>query len=359
MSFNLEKFFKDIFAPQNGDTVTICTDLPHGHLSDNKEWQERRQMAKEWRDKIAAFSDKWQIKVNPLVSYLATGSTNSDLPPKAMIGDVETDFESLIKGTTIIIVMSEYSATAPIKGFAKKYSHLRGATMPHAARFMEKTSLSADYSTIQDRCRRMAPIFKEAVGAEATFSTGHKCYFDISLNNPVHRSDAYLHLEVAGTIAAVCNLPTGEVYVVPNENDNSKTEGELPEKLGDEIAVYVVKHNKIVDVKGKSDQAKKQREAFQNDPARSNIAEFAIGCNDKAKVCGNILEDEKAGFHWAYGRSEHFGGKVGPKNFIAPSSVIHQDVVYAKDCPIQCSQLDFIFPDGSRKTLIINGELKI
>ena len=41
------------------------------------------------------------------------------------------------------------------------------------------------------------------------------------------------------------------------------------------------------------------RSFFAADPMRGNIAEMAFGCNDDAKVTGNILEDEKAGFHWA------------------------------------------------------------
>ena len=30
-----------------------------------------------------------------------------------------------------------------------------------------------------------------------------------------------------------------------------------------------------------------------------------------AEVTGCVLEDEKAGFHWAFGRSDHLGGVVG------------------------------------------------
>ncbi len=357
MSFNLEKFFQDIFAPQKGEVVTIVHDIPHAEIEDNQHWIERRRMAKEWRDKLASYAGNWGIKVNDLVAYEATGSGNADLPQKARMSGREVKLASIIKTSSIVIILSEFSATAPLKAFAKASAKLRGASMPEAAKFMEQTSLSADYSIIQERCRQMAPMFEKAIGAEVEFSTGHSCYFDISKNNPVHRSDGYLHPEVAGSMAAVCNLPTGEVYIVPKEEADSKTSGELPQKMDNELVVYIVKHNKIVDVKGKGTKAKEIKQKFQNDDAWRNIAEFAIGCNDKAKVCGNVLEDEKAGFHWAYGRSDHFGGLIGVKDFISPNNVVHQDVVYAKDCPITCHKLELVFPDNSKKLLIKDGDL--
>jgi leucyl aminopeptidase (aminopeptidase T) len=93
--------------------------------------------------------------------------------------------------------------------------------------------------------------------------------------------------------------------------------------------------------------------------ALRNVAEVAIGCNDKAVVTGNVLEDEKAGFHWAYGRSDHLGGTVGPKDFTAPIRALHQDIVYAKGNPVVCRRLDFVFPDGTRRTVIRDGVLSI
>ena len=63
-------------------------------------------------------------------------------------------------------------------------------------------------------------------------------------------------------------------------------------------------------------------EFFDADPARANIAEVAFGVNDMAEVTGCVLEDEKAGFHWAFGRSDHLGGVVGVDDFVSPADVL-------------------------------------
>jgi leucyl aminopeptidase (aminopeptidase T) len=153
------------------------------------------------------------------------------------------------------------------------------------------------------------------------------------------------------------NFPSGEVFVVPNESPESKTKGEIPVAAGDEIIILIVEKNRIVDTLGEGPIATQKRPEFQHEKALCNIAEVAIGCNDKAVVTGNVLEDEKAGFHWAFGRSDFLGGTVSPKDFSAPDKVLHQDIVYAKGNPIVCERLDFIFPDGTRKTAITDGRL--
>lgn len=125
------------------------------------------------------------------------------------------------------------------------------------------------------------------------------------------------------------------------------------------IAVFEVQRNRIIDVSGESQEARELRASLREERARANIAEVAIGCNDKAVVSGNIIEDEKAGFHWAYGRSEHIGGTVGPNNFSAPDRVVHQDIIYARDSQIVCQKLDFVFAGGARHTVIVDGELQL
>ena len=105
--------------------------------------------------------------------------------------------------------------------------------------------------------------------------------------------------------------------------------------------------------------AAQMRQAFRSEKALANIAEVAIGCNDKAVVWGNVLEDEKAGFHWAYGRSDFIGGTVSPSDFSSLDKVLHHDVVYAEKSPIFCARLDFVLADGSRNALIKDGVLHL
>lgn len=357
MFFSLEKLFVEVFAPQRGDIVTIMYDLPHDEIQDTQEWVERRSMAEEWHQEIAQFSKKYNLQVNPVVTYEATGAHNGELPEDGLREGNMVRLEDIARDSTIIISMPQFSASAPLVAFTKKYENLRVASLPMVTKAMQETGLSADYNRIAETCAQLAPLFEQSDGIEVIFSTGDTCYFDTSDHKPAIQDNGRLHPGAEKGAFRLRNLPSGEVFVVPNESPDSKTTGKIPVSYGNEIAVFVVQNNQVIDVRGDGPMAAKMRQEFRDEKALRNIAEVAIGCNDKAVVTGNVLEDEKAGFHWAYGRSEHLGGTVGPKDFSAPSKVLHQDTVYAKGNPIVCKRLDFIFPDGTKKTVIRDGVL--
>jgi len=77
---------------------------------------------------------------------------------------------------------------------------------------------------------------------------------------------------------------------------------------------------------------------------------LGIGCNPKAIVTGNVLEDEKVGLHIAYGTSTHFGGKI--------QSDTHLDIVYAKGCPVEGITVTLINKDGSKTEIIRDAMLR-
>lgn len=359
MSFSLEKLFEDVFAPQSGETVTIMCDLPHGDIHDTQEWIERRQMVEEWHHEIMQFSKKYDLKVNSLVCYDATGMHNCDLPEYGVCAGKKVRLDNIARDSTIIISMPQFSASAPLITFTKKYPSLRVASLPTVKRSMQETGLSADYDQIAKTCATLAPLFEQSDGIEVVFSTGHSCYFDISDHKPVIQDNGRLHPSADIDAFRMRNLPSGEVCVVPNESSNSKTKGEIPVSYGTEIAIFKVQNNQVINVLGDGPIAAKKRQEFRDEVALRNIAEVAIGCNDKAVVTGNVLEDEKAGFHWAYGRSDQLGGSIGPKDFSTPDKVFHLDTVYAKGNPIVCKRLDFIHHDGTKQTVIRDGVLNI
>jgi len=359
MAFKLEQFFVDVFAPQNGDVLTIMYDLPHDEIHDNQEWRERRKMASAWHEEITKFSKSYGMFVNQVIAYNATGSHNADMPEYGIRRGRKIRLEDIIRDSTIVISMPQYSASAPLIKFTKKYLNLRVASMPGVAKSMEETALSADYKKVAATCAQLAPFFESSDGTEVEFSTGHTCYFDISDHKMPFQDYGLLHPGGGKGTLRFNNLPAGEVAVCPNEDENSRTAGEIPAIIDEETIVFIVRNNKIVGVNGDGPIAEKKRREFHEDKALCNIAEVAIGCNDKAVVTGNVLEDEKAGFHWAYGRSDFLGGKVGTQDFSSPDKVCHQDIVYAKGSPIVCKRFDFVFPNGTRKTVIIDGVLNI
>ncbi len=355
--FNLETFFNTIFQPQDSDKVVVMCDLPHpGSPPDNLQWQARREMAADWVSKLSAMTSLKHIEVKPLVTYLATRGDNQDLPDMCQMGERDLPIRDLIRENTIIIAMPEFSSTAPLSLFARDFDHIRFASMPGVEKRMEETALSADYQQIYQRCCLLAPLFEKAIGIRVKFSTGHSCLFDITGPAEVGLDHGLLGPEVAGTSAAGANLPAGETYTVPNEAPDSKTEGILPVMEGEELFLLQVKNNRIIGVEGEGPGAEYLRGRFANDDAWANIAEVAIGVNEDAVITGNVLEDEKAGFHWAYGRSDHLEGSVGVADFNSPDDVIHQDIVYARKSPIVAAKVEFVFDDGSTEVVIVDGE---
>jgi leucyl aminopeptidase (aminopeptidase T) len=226
---------------------------------------------------------------------------------------------------------------------------------------MEQTSLAADYREVARRCRILKEAFQTADRAEVEFSTGHRCLFDLRFR-VCEADDGYLHRDKADDVPVI-NLPSGETFEVPYEGERpaipSRTSGNLPVSDGGELVVFHVERNRIVEVMGKGPAAERHRRYFAEDPARGNIAELAFGCNERAVVTGNVLEDEKAGFHWAFGRSDHLGGVVGVAAFKSPATVVHQDIVYAKGNPIGVARADLVTADGKRTTVIRNGAYQL
>jgi hypothetical protein len=358
--FDVKRLLTDVFDPQPGEIAAVMVDLPHEGIPDTAAWIARRAMAERWRGALAELGAERGFEVLPLLSFPATGANNADLPTVGWLGGSELNLGERLSSSTLVIAMTQFSATAPLSHLAKANPDLRAASMPGVEERMEGTALAADYRQVAKRCRAIADALDGAVLCEVLFSTGHRCWFDLR-HRRCEMDDGSLLRGKTGE--RVINLPSGETFVVPYEGEfedvPSWTAGTIPVIENDELVLFHVVANTVVVVEGEGEVADRYAAFFDDDPARANIAEVAFGVNDKAQVTGKVLEDEKAGFHWAFGRSDHLGGVVGVADFSSPATVVHQDIVYAKGNPIQVERADIVHPDGRRVTVIAHGEYLI
>jgi leucyl aminopeptidase (aminopeptidase T) len=122
------------------------------------------------------------------------------------------------------------------------------------------------------------------------------------------------------------NLPTGEAYIAPVEGS---AEGEIIID-GSFVGIGILSSplklifEKGYMVKAEGPDAEKLNALLGDNPLARNLAELGIGTNDKARVTGVILEDEKiyGSVHLALGSNDTFGGKV--------AAGIHADGIITK-----------------------------
>ncbi|MBP7146915.1 MAG: hypothetical protein KBD01_05165 [Acidobacteria bacterium] len=351
-----------VFQPGPEDLgLAILVDLPDEHLPDNPGWAARREMAADWARKLAGARGELGLQQVSLVRYPNVRRNNADLPPAATIeGSAgEVPFDRIFSTHTILIAPTELSPTAPLKLNAKKYG-FRAATMPGFSAAMIP-ALRLDYMDINSKCRALKDLLDEAEAARLLFEAdGRVRELEIDLRHRTSTASGGLFPEpgVAG------NLPSGETYIVPYEGerdgDPSRTAGEMPLQLGGEILVYRLERNRVVDVLGDGPVAESERREIRDEPAYANLAELGLGVLSGYGIqpIGELLLDEKLGLHLAFGRSDHFGGQVGAKDFSSPAKVVHIDRVYIREVQpaIGVLSVDLVLGGGAIRPLMRNGQ---
>jgi len=360
-NFDLERLLVSVFNPQPGEVILILVDQPHGYLTDNQEWADRREMAKDWQAAFQKLAKKRDLTILPLLTYQATGAHNAPLPEDGEMGARSVTLEEVISGVNIAVALTEYSATAPLIKFSEQYPQLRAASMLMVSKNMESTALSANYNDVARKCRILGERLDRADRARLEFSTGHQLLVDLR-NRGAEVDDGQLHADKVGV--RVINLPSGEAYSAPYEGElagqPSHTQGEMPMMYDDDLLVLKIQENRVEEALTGGYAAEKMAAWFELDSARRNLAELGLGCNDKAVITGNILEDEKVlGVHLAFGRSDHIGGTVGVDDFSDPAHVVHWDVVYPQDGEIEVVRLVFEYEDDGQEQIIKDGNFTV
>lgn len=339
----LKRVFQDVFAPKSDDNILFLIDIPHDTIQDTSAWKDRREMAYEWYGMFKELGSKTHFSVD-WHEYNATGLHNSP---------ISSELLAMIRKYTLVIAMTEYSASSSLLSLCKTRRNItRGASMPGIERRMEQTALTANYKDVKRYANAISKMLTEAIGAKIVFSTHDELYID--LRNRVAEADTGDCTQPGQFI----NFPSGEACIAPYEAAQherrtfgpSKTKGILPVSVQGEVVKWIIQHNKIIDAKGSSTKAQEMRRFLKENDTRRNIAELGIGCNPKAVITGNVLEDEKVGLHIAYGMSTHLGGTV--------TSDMHEDICYSKGCPVEGTTVTLLNTDGTTTALIQDAMLQ-
>ena len=353
--------------------LVILVDLPASGRDDSAGWLDRRRIAAEWYGELEGNISDLPFQRVSICSYPNVGMNNGDLPERMQVeksasargltlnaGEISTG--ELLSTNSVILALTEFSATAPLKILAKELS-FRGATLPGFSRQMIP-ALGLDYRKVDAKVRRISALLDRADSARIAFRAQGEMYqMVIDLRHrKAHVSGGLI--KDPGTVA---NLPSGEAYIVPyegeKEGDTSRTAGILPVQFGDEIVLFNVSENRARGLLSSGAVADLHAEKLRQEPAYGNIAELGIGVLGEWGVApvGSTLLDEKLGPHIAFGRSDHFGGQTGPEQFSDRSRLVHIDWVYVKAIQpdVEVEAITLSFPGDADQTIVQRGSLLV
>jgi hypothetical protein len=374
---DLVDLVRSVFPARPGDrALGILVDVPREAGTDNADWKRRRSLAEEWSRSLREGAASVPLEAVHLIAYPDVGSNNADLPPEAFLVEGRLPAEaagleasgerrtiaSVFESVQLLLAPTEHSTTAPLKNAARRYG-FRAATMPG---FSEKMlpALRVDYGEVG----RLVSLLKErldrAEGAEVVFETDpgrlSPVFFDLRWRKAHESSGRFPESGTAG------NLPSGEAYIVPYEGEGpepTRTKGALPVQIGDDIVLFRIEANRAVSVEGQGPGFEAEAEHLRREPAYGNMAELGFGVlgDFGLEPVGEILLDEKLGLHVAFGRSDHFGGRVGPADFSSPREVIHLDRIYipATQPRVTVRSVVLHYPDGPPEPVMENGRYLI
>lgn len=247
-------------------------------------------------------------------------------PPKH-VADEMLRYDVILLATTKSLSHTKARKDASNKG-------ARIASMPGITKEMMERTLNVDFHKIKNLNNKLIAKLKNKNKVRITTRNGTDIQFYTKGRKWIGDDGIYNKKGAFG------NLPAGEIFIAPLEG---KTNGRIivDASVGgigkvDKNAEIMVKNGFIADVIG-GKVAKKFKESLKNKLCR-NVAELGIGTNYKAKITGNVLEDEKVAgtCHIAFGNNKHFGGKIDVP--------FHVDVVIKK--PTICADDRIIMKNG-------------
>ncbi len=183
----------------------------------------------------------------------------------------------------------------------------RCATLPGVTEDMLARVMSADMEGLRRKGQAVADALDRAEEARISSAQGTDLRLDLRERRAIPDAG-----ELTAP-AAFGNLPCGEGFISPAAGDGVLViDGSMAGVgLVDEPVELVIEGGHLTSARGGQGMAFMELLTAHGEDG-TNVAELGIGTNEKAKLSGEILEDEKilGTCHVAFGASAAIGGKV-------------------------------------------------
>ncbi|HBJ02834.1 aminopeptidase [Lysinibacillus sp. UBA5990] len=230
---------------------------------------------------------------------------------------------SLMANADVSLCLTSHSLThtAARKNACEKGG--RVATMPGITlEMLEKGALHADAQEIEEMVEKYVQLLDMAAGIRIV-KDGHELTFSVENRLGIRSTGVIRQAGEHG------NIPSGESYIAPIEtsaNGEILVDGSIA-NIGvlKEPLLLKISNGRLVEAIGPD--GPRLLELLGEENGRL-IAEFGIGANKSAVLCGNVLEDEKVygTIHIAFGSNVPFGGANAADVHI--DCVVRNPIVY-------------------------------
>jgi aminopeptidase len=275
---------RDCMGAKPGESVLVVTDEPLRPIG-----YALQQAAKELGHDV-------------LLVEMLPRRTNGEEPPPH-VAELMGKFDVVLCPTSKSLTHTDARRAASAAG-------ARVGTLPGVTEDIMVRCMNADYHRIAERTHRLCALMEQAavVRVEAPGGT--------SVRLPIAGRRAHASSGLFRDRGQWGNLPTGEAYLAPLEGQSNGlvvVDGSMAGVgVTAEPIRITVEDGYATQITGGPEAEKLIALLEPHGRDARNVAEFGIGTNDRARLTGVILEDEKVmgTIHIAFGDNKSMGGTV-------------------------------------------------
>lgn len=290
----------DCLGLQAGESLVVVADDSRKHLAES------------------LYEAGKRLGAESMLMVMQERSKSGEEPPASVA--------TAMMNASVAICVTRYSLTHTAARKQAAAAGTRVATMPGITEDMfTHGAITAEYSKVKELTEHVTSLLTKASTVRIE-KEDYSLSFSIEEREGVPSTGLYLNPGESG------NLPSGEAYIAPMEGTAQGQiviDGSIA-GIGalDSPLLLNISEGRLVAAEG--DTAPELLLMLGDGDGRM-LGEFGIGTNDKARITGIVLEDEKVygTIHVAFGSNNTFGGTVAAGVHI--DAVVQKPDVYLDD----------------------------